>query len=51
LPISRFYDITHEAVVTTATDVGILRKCSVLPYFFPSFICIIGYKLTTHNIS
>jgi len=29
LRISRFYDITHETVVITATYFGILRKCSI----------------------
>jgi len=43
--ISRFYDITHE----TVTDFDILRKCSIL--FFISFICIKGFKLTSHKIS
>ena len=55
--ISRFYDITHETVVTPATYFGILRKCSIQvfqvcwPCFFISFICIIGFKLTTHETS
>jgi len=29
LRFSRFSDITHETVVRHATDVGILRKCSI----------------------
>ena len=34
LRISRFYDITHETVVTPSTDFGILRKYSII--FFGS---------------
>ena len=44
LRISRCYDITHETVVTPATDFDILRKCSIkdfrpgdhnfVPHFF-----------------
>jgi len=33
LSISRFYDITHETVVTPATDFGILSKCSIIFFF------------------
>jgi len=59
LLISRFYDITHETVVTPATDFGYTCTEKMLNNFFSglvtilfsSFICIIGYKLTTHNIS
>ena len=47
--ISRCYDITHETVVTPATDIGIQIKCSIFffgsgdpAFFIISFICIIG---------
>jgi len=42
LRISRFYDITHEPVVTPATYFGIhvLRKCSIKMFVssYPTFL-------------